>query len=101
MNKLVKAGVVPVLPAARAEAPVGPLAGKTIVFTGTLVRRSREDAETLARTLGAKTSSSVSAKTDLLVAGPGSGTKLDKAKQLGVKVVDEEAFEAMLTATQR
>jgi DNA ligase (NAD+) len=101
MDKLVKAGVVPVLPAARAEAPAGPFAGKTIVFTGTLVRRSRDDAETLARTLGAKTSGSVSAKTDLLVAGPGAGTKLEKAKQLGVKVVDEEAFEAMLTAAQR
>jgi DNA ligase (NAD+) len=101
MDKLVKAAVVPVLPAARAEAPVGPLAGKTIVFTGTLERRSREDAETLARTLGAKPSGSVSAKTDLLVAGPGAGTKLERAKQLGVKVVDEEEFEAMLTASLR
>ena len=101
MDKLVKASVVPVLPAARAEAPVGPLAGKTIVFTGTLERRSREDAETLARTLGAKPSGSVSAKTDLLVAGPGAGTKLERAKQLGVKVVDEEEFEAMLTASLR
>jgi DNA ligase (NAD+) len=101
MDKLVKVGVVPVLPAARAVIPAGPLAGKTIVFTGTLVRRSREDAEALVRTLGAKPSSSVSAKTDLLVAGPGAGTKLERAKQLGVNVVDEEEFEAMLTAAQR
>jgi len=101
MDKLVKAAVVPVLPARKAAAPAGPLAGKTIVFTGTLVRRSREDAEALARALGAKPSGSVSAKTDLLVAGPGAGTKLEKATQLGVKVVDEEAFEAMLAIAQR
>ena len=90
--------MVPVLPVARAETAAGPFAGKTIVFTGTLERRSREDAEALVRTLGGKPSSAVSAKTDLLVAGPGAGTKLEKAKQLGVKVMDEEAFEAMLTA---
>ena len=101
MDKLVKAGVVPVLPVARAETASGPFAGKTIVFTGTLERRSREDAEALVRTLGGKPSSAVSAKTDLLVAGPGAGTKLEKAKQLGVKVMDEEAFEAMLTALAR
>ena len=71
------------------------------MFTGTLERRSREDAEALVRGLGAKTSGSVSAKTDLVVAGPGAGTKLEKAKQLGVKVMDEEAFEAMLTALAR
>ena len=63
--------------------------------------RSREEAEALARRFGAKTSGSVSAKTDLLVAGPGAGTKLEKATQLGVKVVDEEAFEAMLAIAQR
>jgi DNA ligase (NAD+) len=101
MDKLVNVGVVPVLPAAHAPISAGPLAGKTIVFTGTLVRRSREDAEALVRTLGAKPSGSVSAKTNLLVAGPGAGTKLEKAKQLGVNVVDEEEFEAMLTAAQR
>ena len=88
------------LPAPRAPA-AGPFAGKTIVFTGTLERRSREDAEELVRGLGAKTSGSVSAKTDLLVAGPGAGTKLEKAKQLGVKVVDEEGFEAMLGSAAR
>jgi DNA ligase (NAD+) len=101
MDKLVKAGVVPVLPAARVEVAAGPFAGKTIVFTGTLERRSREDAEALVRALGGKPSGSVSAKTDLLVAGPGAGTKLEKAKQLGVKVMDEEAFEAMLNAAKR
>jgi DNA ligase (NAD+) len=101
MDKLVRAGVVPVLPAARVEVAAGPFAGKTIVFTGTLERRSREDAEALVRALGGKPSGSVSAKTDLLVAGPGSGTKLEKAKQLGVKVMDEEAFEAMLNSAKR
>jgi len=101
MDKLVRAGVVPVLPVAREETAAGPFAGKTIVFTGALERRSREDAEALVRTLGGKPSSAVSAKTDLLVAGPGAGTKLEKAKQLGVNVIDEEGFEAMLNTAQR
>ncbi len=84
------------LPAALPVDAGSPLAGKTVVFTGTLEHRSREEAEALARSVGAKVTGSVSAKTDLLVAGPGAGTKVDKARQLGVKVVDEETFDAML-----
>ena len=101
MDKLVDAGVVPVLPEPRAAAASGPFSGKTVVFTGKLEHRSREDAEALVKSFGGKAAGSVSAKTDLLVAGPGGGSKLEKAKQLGVKVVDEEGFEAMLATGER
>ncbi|HEX9270021.1 MAG TPA: helix-hairpin-helix domain-containing protein [Candidatus Limnocylindria bacterium] len=101
LDKLVKAGVRPILPPPLEVAAAGPFAGKTIVFTGTLERRSREDAEALVRSLGAKAGSAVSAKTDLLVAGPGAGSKLDRAKQLGVKVVDEAGFEALVADSAR
>jgi DNA ligase (NAD+) len=95
LDKLARAGIQPVFPKAR-PAPVGPFAGKTVVFTGTLERRSREEAEELVRSLGGKTAGSVSAKTDLLVAGPKAGSKLARATQLGVKVVDEAGFEGLL-----
>ncbi len=96
LDKLVRAAIRPVMPAPREARHEGPFSGKTVVFTGTLERRSREEAEGLVRSLGGKTTGSVSAKTDLLVAGPGAGSKLEKAKSLGVKVVDEETFDSML-----
>jgi len=96
LDKLVRAGIVPVMPAPRPAAVTGPFAGKNVVFTGTLERRSREDAEALVRSLGGKITGSVSAKTDLVVAGPGAGSKLEKANKIGVRVVDEETFEGML-----
>ena len=96
LDRLASAGVRVVPPVARRAETSSPLAGKTIVFTGTLERRSREEAEALAKSLGAKVAGSVSAKTDLVVAGPGAGSKLETARRLGVKVVDEETFDAML-----
>lgn len=96
LERLASAGIEVIPPAAQPAAATSPLAGKTIVFTGTLESRSREDAEALARSLGAKVTGSVSAKTDFVVAGPGAGTKLEKARQLGVKVIDEATFDGML-----
>ncbi len=72
------------------------LAGKTFVFTGMLVRRPREEAAELVISHGGKTSSSVSKKTDYVVVGSDPGSKYDKAKALGVTVLDEAAFEKLL-----
>jgi DNA ligase (NAD+) len=70
----------------------GKLAGKTVVVTGTLGHFSREEVEDLIHRLGGKAASSVSRKTDFVVAGDEPGSKLDKAKQLGIKVVGEKEF---------
>jgi len=91
--RLLTAGVKPQEAEAVGE---GPFTGKTFVFTGTLETISRPDAEALVRKLGGKAVGSVSSKTDYVVAGPGAGSKLEKAQKLKLNILDEEQFKALL-----
>jgi DNA ligase (NAD+) len=84
------------LSAAERRAEGGPLEGKTFVLTGTLPALSREDATSMIRGAGGKVTNSVSKNTDYVVAGEDPGSKLDKARELGVAVLDEQGFAALL-----
>ncbi|MGH7776676.1 MAG: NAD-dependent DNA ligase LigA [Candidatus Dormibacterales bacterium] len=90
VDRLLDSGVLP--QAADRPAGEGPLAGKTVVFTGTLAGLPRPEAEAMVRSLGGKAASSVSSKTDYVVAGEEAGSKLEKARRLKVEVLDEEGF---------
>jgi DNA ligase (NAD+) len=98
LQALVEAGVTAEMPEVGASAVEGPLAGKTFVVTGTLAGFSREEAEAAIRAAGGHASGSVSVKTDYLLAGEKAGSKLAKAASLGVPVLTEEEFRALLGA---
>src|SRR5712675_136947 len=97
VRRLLAAGIHPAPEVVLAR---GPFAGKTVVLTGSLAGYSREQAKAEIERRGGRVSGSVSRKTDLVVAGEDSGTKLKKAAELGVRVVDEAAFRALLQEGQ-
>jgi DNA ligase (NAD+) len=82
------------------DAPAGVLSGKTLVVTGTLPGLSRAEAEEAIRAAGGKAAGSVSRRTDYLVAGESAGSKLQKAQELGVPVLDEDRFRALLAGEE-
>jgi len=104
LRELVEAGVVPERPVVREAAAAGTdqaLAGKTVVVTGTIEGFSREEAEDAVRAAGGKPAGSVSKKTDYVVAGPGAGSKLQKATELGIPVLDADGFRRLLAGEPR
>ncbi|WP_428523999.1 NAD-dependent DNA ligase LigA [Roseibium sp.] len=85
--------------AEKIDASGSPVAGKTVVFTGSLERMTRDEAKAMAERFGAKVSGSVSKKTDLVVAGPGAGSKLKKASELEIDVISEDDWFELVNAT--
>ncbi|HWZ88444.1 MAG TPA: helix-hairpin-helix domain-containing protein [Polyangiaceae bacterium] len=81
----------------RERAPAGPLAGKTFVLTGTLPSLTREEASALIVAAGGKVAAAVSGKTDYVLAGADAGSKLARARDLGVTILDEGGFRALLS----
>ena len=99
LHALIDAGVAAEAPEAGAAPPepgTGPLAGKSLVVTGTLPGFSRQEAEEAIRAAGGHAGGSVSKQTDYLVAGEKAGSKLAKAEKLGVPVLDEDGFRRLL-----
>ena len=92
LDRLLSAVTVEPMEAAAAESAIS---GKTIVFTGSLERMTRDEAKARAEALGAKVSGSVSKKTDIVVVGPGAGSKEKKARELGLHVITEDAWMAL------
>jgi DNA ligase (NAD+) len=86
-------------PAFVVEARESEVTGKTLVFTGSLETLSRDEAKAQAESLGARVAGSVSAKTDLVIAGPGAGSKLKKAADLGIRVISEAEWSAIVAAS--
>jgi DNA ligase (NAD+) len=100
LEDLADAGVEAELPEPRAAASVGPLAGKTVVVTGSVEGYSREGAEAAIRAAGGKPAGSVSKKTDYVVAGEGAGSKLAKAQELGLPILDADGFRRLLAGEE-
>jgi DNA ligase (NAD+) len=96
IERLISAGVSPSLADGSSVAvAASPLSGKTIVFTGS-ISIPRNDAKKMVETAGGSVGSSVTKKTDFVVAGEDPGSKLDKARELGVRVISEEEFRAFI-----
>jgi DNA ligase (NAD+) len=97
VNKLKAAGVNTTTSLSEpTKEPVGRLAGKTVVLTGTLKSMSRDDATAALERLGARVAGSVSKKTSFVVVGEDAGSKLDKAQKLGIETLDEDALRALI-----